>query len=96
VLGLQATLEPLPEFLKLRGDVWVLATTRTQFRNLRHLVRLHGGDLQKRAMTPEQFALACGGHLRPDSIEGVQFRPCGERVMGLVPSEFQVLVLRRG
>lgn len=94
-LGLQATLESVPELLGLRSDVWVLASNRTQFRNLRHLFRLHGGDLKKRALTPEQLAVAAGGKLRVDRIEGLQFRPCGERVMGLCPAEFKALILRK-
>ena len=94
-LGLEATLEPLPLLLGLQPDVWVLSSTRTQFRNLRYLLRSVGADLQKRALTPDQLALACAGKLRPDRIEGLQFRPVGERVMGLVPSEFQALVVRR-
>jgi SAM-dependent methyltransferase len=94
-LGLEATLEPLPQLLGLRADVWVLASTRTQFRNLRYLLRSIGADLRKRALTPDQLALVCAGRLRADRIEGLQFRPVGERVMGLVPSEFQALILRR-
>ncbi len=94
-LGLEVEVVPLPELLGLRGDVWVLSSTRTQFRNLRHLLRIHGGDLRKRALTPEQFALACGQALRPERIEGVKFQPVAERVMGLQPAEFQALIVRR-
>jgi hypothetical protein len=28
-------------------------------------------------------------------LEGLQFRPIGERVMGIVPSEFKALVLQK-
>ena len=94
-LGLQVALVPLPELIGLRADVWVLASNRTQFRNLRFLARSVGGDLKKRALTPEQLAVALGGRIRPDRLEGLQFRPAGERVMGLVPSEFKALLLHK-
>ena len=94
-LGLQASLTGLPHWIGLRPDVWVLASNRTQFRNLRFLARTVGCDLRKRALTPEQLAVALGGRLRPDRLEGLQFRPAGERVMGLVPDEFKVLVLTK-
>lgn len=93
-LGLQATLEPVPQLLGLRDDVMVLATTRTQFRNLRHLLRAHGGDLLKRALTAEQFVKGCGD-LDPRGIDGLQWSPVGRRVMGLQPPEFKALILRR-
>lgn len=94
-VGLRASLVPVPELLGLDTSVWVLASNRTQFRNLRYLLRSVGTDLPKRALTPEQFAMACAGKLRADRLEGLQFRPIGERVMGIVPSEFKALVLQR-
>lgn len=94
-LGLTAELVPVPALLGLREDVWVLASNRTQFRNLRFLLRSLGSDLPKRAMTPEQFAVHCGGKVRADKLEGLQFRPIGERVMGIVPGEFKALILHR-
>jgi len=94
-LGLTAELVPVPALLGLREDVWVLASNRTQFRNLRFLLRSLGSDLPKRAMTPEQFAVFCADKLRADKLEGLQFRPIGERVMGIVPGEFKGLVLGR-
>jgi SAM-dependent methyltransferase len=93
--GLRASLVPVPELISLDPSVWVLASNRTQFRNLRYLLRSVGCDLPKRALTPEQFSVACGGSLRADRLEGLQFRPIGERVMGIVPSEFKALVLQK-
>lgn len=93
--GLRASLVPVPELISLDPSVWVLASNRTQFRNLRFLLRSVGCDLPKRALTPEQFSIACGGSLRADRLEGLQFRPIGERVMGIVPSEFKALVLQK-
>lgn len=94
-LGLEASVEKVPDLLGMRGDVWVLGTTRTQFRNLRHLLQTFGIDLKKRALTPEQLSILCAGKLRPDRIELLQFRPVAERVMGLRPDEFKALVLRK-
>ncbi len=94
-LGMTAELVPVPSLLGLREDVWVLASNRTQFRNLRFLLRSLGSDLPKRAMTPEQFAVHCAGKVRADKLEGLQFRPIGERVMGIVPGEFKALILHR-
>ncbi len=94
-LGLEASLESVPELMSLRGDVWVLASNRTQFRNLRYLFAQLGATLAKRALTPEQLAVAAGGKLQLDRIEGLQFRPVSERVMGLHPNEFKALILRR-
>ena len=94
-VGLRASLVPVPELLGLDNSVWVLASNRTQFRNLRFLLRTLGTDLPKRALTPEQFSMACAGKIRADRLEGLQFRPIGERVMGIVPSEFKALVLQK-
>lgn len=94
-LGLEAELVPVPALLGLREEVWVLASNRTQFRNLRFLLRSVGCDLPKRALTPEQLAVHCGGKIAPERLEGVQFRPIGERVMGIVPKEFKALILRK-
>lgn len=94
-LGLQASLEPVPDLMELRGDVWVLASNRTQFRNLRYLFAQRGAKLAKRALTPEQLGVVAAGKLRLDRLEGLQFRPVGERVMGLHPAEFKALILRK-
>ncbi|MSQ83586.1 MAG: methyltransferase domain-containing protein [Myxococcales bacterium] len=94
-LGLEAELVAVPTLLGLREEVWVLASNRTQFRNLRFLLRSVGCDLPKRALTPEQLAVHCGGKIAPERLEGVQFRPIGERVMGIVPKEFKALILRK-
>lgn len=94
-LGLRAELVAVPDLIGLRQDVWVLAANRTQFRNLRFLLRSIGCDLPKRALTPEQLAQHCGGKLRPERLEGLQFRPIGERVMGIAPKEFKALVLHK-
>lgn len=55
-LGLKTQLLPVPELIELDGSQLVLASTRTQYRNLRHLLAIHGAELPKRALTPQQFA----------------------------------------
>jgi ubiquinone/menaquinone biosynthesis C-methylase UbiE len=95
-LGLDAEIVPVSDLVDLRADVTVLATTRTQFRNLRWLLAKHGVALPKRAVTPQELASRCARQgfdlLR---VEGLQWTPCGERVMGLRPAEFWALAVTK-
>ncbi|MSP92702.1 MAG: methyltransferase domain-containing protein [Myxococcales bacterium] len=94
-LGLGAHLEPVAALVGLDGAVPVLATTRTQFRNLRALLAAHGIALPKRAMTPPEFRARCRDRIDVAAIEGLHWTPAGERVMGLRPPEFLALVVTR-
>lgn len=94
-LGLKTQLLPVPELIELDGSQLVLASTRTQFRNLRHLLAIFGAEMPKRALTPQQFADICRMHLDPKRIHGLVWQPIGVRVMGIIPREFKALIVQR-
>ena len=94
-LGLEATVEELPAFIKLDGKVKVLQTTQSFFDTLRAFMAQHGVKLEKVAYTEDMFKELVGGKLELDRLEGIKFTPCGQRVLGLKPPEFKVLLLRK-
>lgn len=94
-LGLEATVEELPAFIKLDGKVKVLQTTQSFFDVLRAFLAQHGVKLEKVAYTEEMFRELVGGKLEVDRLDGLKFTPCGQRVLGLKPPEFKVLLLRK-
>ncbi|GIW71697.1 MAG: hypothetical protein KatS3mg102_1239 [Planctomycetota bacterium] len=94
-VGLQVEHTDIIEFLGMRTQVPVLATTRSHFLCLRALLQRRGVSLQKLAYSREQFEALCRERIDPGEIEGLRFLPAGERVLGLRPREFQVLILRR-
>jgi hypothetical protein len=93
--GLEARFEEVVDLLGFDGrlDVWV--TTRGQFTALRDLARRHGGVLEKRAYTRAELAAALGERLPLERLEGLRFEPLAKRVMGLAPTDFKALLLRR-
>lgn len=94
-VGLEARFEEVVDLLGFDGrlDVWV--TTRGQFTALRDLARRHGGVLEKRAYTRAELAAALGERLPLERLEGLRFEPLAKRVMGLAPTDFKALLLRR-
>lgn len=93
--GLAVEMTDVMEFLALRGDVRVLATTRTFFECLRALLDRRGISLQKLAYTEDQFRELLGGRIDAGALRGPVFKPVRERALGLHPPEFQVAILRK-
>ncbi len=83
------------ELAGMRGDIRVLATTRSYFECLRALLERRGIALQKLAYTEQQFADLCGERLDPKALHGITFRPTRDRALGLHPPEFLVAILRK-
>lgn len=93
-LGFHATLVPLPDLLPFALTLPSIASTRTYWRNLRHLASLHGATLPKIAYTPDSFADQLAPHLSADTIHAKHFHPLSERTHGLGPHDFYALILR--
>lgn len=93
-LGFHATLVPIPDLIPFNLSLPSIASTRTYWRNLRHLVGLHGATLPKIAYTPDSFADQLAPHLSAASIHAKHFHPLGERTHGLGPHDFYALILR--
>jgi SAM-dependent methyltransferase len=93
--GLSVELTDILQFLGMRGDVRVLAATRTFFECLRALLERRGVALAKLAYSEEDFRALAGGRLDPSGLRGVVFKPVRERALGLRPPEFVVAVLRK-
>jgi SAM-dependent methyltransferase len=94
-LGLEASFEEVVDLLRFNGSVEVLASTRGQFTALRDVARRHGGRVQKRAYTRGELAEALGARLPLERLEGLSFRLLARRVMGLLPTDFKALLVRR-
>lgn len=93
--GLAVEITDIMDFLAMRGDVRVLATTRTFFECLRALLSRRGVSLQKVAYTERQFRDLVDPRLAGGALEGPLFKPVRERALGLHPPEFQVAILRK-
>jgi guanosine-3',5'-bis(diphosphate) 3'-pyrophosphohydrolase len=94
-LGLEATLEELPTFIKLDGRVKALQTTQSFFDVLRAFLGEHGIKVEKIAYTEDMFRDLLQGKLELERLEGLRFAPCGQRVLGLKPPEFKALLVRK-
>jgi SAM-dependent methyltransferase len=95
-VGLAAEMTDIMDFLAMRGDVRVLATTRTFFECLRALLGRRGISLQKLAYTERAFRELVEPRLGGGTLHGPVFRPVRDRALGLHPPEFQVAILRKG
>ncbi|MCO4763067.1 MAG: class I SAM-dependent methyltransferase [Myxococcales bacterium] len=93
--GLTAEVVELPELVGLMGDASALRSTQTWWANLRALAASRDVTLDKRAWTRGMLEAVCEGKLPLDDVELLQWQPLGERTMGLVPSEFLALIIRR-
>ncbi len=94
-LGLEVERTDVMDFLGMRGDVRVLATTRSYFQSLRALHARRGVTLQKIAYTEANFRALCGDRLDPGGLHGLAFRPTRERALGLHPPDFMVATIRK-
>lgn len=94
-LGLEASVEELASLLELDGRVEVLQTTQSFFDTLRAFLATHGVRLEKVAYTRDMLRELLAGKVDLERLEGVRFSPCGQRVLGLKPPEFKVLLLRK-
>lgn len=94
-LGLEASFEEVVDLMGFVPSTEVLVTTRGQFAALRDVARRLGGRLEKRAYTRDELAAALGPRLPLARLEGLKFQPLGQRVMGLQPTDFKALLLRR-
>ena len=94
-LGLQAKVLPLPELLMLDGASQALSTTRASYAALRALFDSHGIALTKRAWLRSEIEALCAGKLDLRDVHGLQWAPLGERIMGLSPKQFWVLLAQK-
>ncbi|MCA9522975.1 MAG: SAM-dependent methyltransferase [Myxococcales bacterium] len=94
-VGFRTAFRPILQWLFSQTDLMALATTRTYFKTLTHALALRGIELRKIAYTLESFVELLGDKLDMRRIHVVDFRPLATRTMGLVPSDFKALLLRR-
>ncbi|RMG09426.1 MAG: methyltransferase domain-containing protein [Planctomycetota bacterium] len=94
-LGLEWSLVQVSEWIGLDGRVEVLQTTQSFFETLRAFLATRSVRLEKIAYTPESFAELLGDRVALRNLEGVEFGPCGRRVLGLRPQQFLGLVVRK-
>jgi len=94
-LGLQPEFEFLMDFLELDRSLRTLATTRPHLRNLQALFARHGRQLLKVAITADELRQLAAGALDYERIEALQFEKIEDRVCGLVPHHFKVLLCRK-
>lgn len=94
-LGLESSLERLPTLIELDGSVEVLHTTQSYFETLRFFLATQEVALKKIAYTREQLRELLGDKLKLEDLQGLKFGPCGQRILGLKPEEFQALIVRK-
>lgn len=94
-LGFEASLEVLPSFLAMQTRVPVLQTTQAFFETFRAFMAGFGVKLEKIAYTREMLADLAGEAVDVDRLDGLKFAPIGQRLLGLKPPEFKVLLLRK-
>jgi SAM-dependent methyltransferase len=94
-IGLSCELLPVMDLIGLKGDVRVLATTKSFFEALRALLGRRGISLQKLAYTEQAFKDLVGERIEPRRLHGLSFKPIKERALGLHPPEFLAAVLRK-
>jgi len=93
--GLTANVEFVIDLLDFDRTLQGLATTRSHFRALRALAADAGIELAKVGYTPELLAETVGDKLDLATIGELRWDKIEDRLMGLVPHEFQALVLKR-
>src|SRR5690606_12875589 len=75
----------------LRG----MATTRSYFRALGHMLAEHGIALEKIGYTEAMFEQLIAGRIARDAMGELYFDRIEDRLMGLVPHEFKAVIMRR-
>jgi SAM-dependent methyltransferase len=93
--SLEASVEFVIDLLDVDRSQQGLATTRSHFRALRALASNAGVELPKIGFTRELLAHTVAGKLDLDSVGELRFDRIEDRLMGLVPHEFKVLLARK-
>jgi protein-L-isoaspartate O-methyltransferase len=93
--GLMPNIEFVIDFLDFDRTLQGLATTRSYFRALRALASDAGVDLPKIGYTPDLLAQTVGDKIDLTAIGELRWDKIEDRLMGLAPHEFKVLVLKR-
>ncbi len=93
--GLDAGTEFVIDFLDFDRDQQGLATTRSHFRALRALAADAGVDLPKIGYTPALLERTVGDKLALDHVGELRWDKIEDRLMGLVPHEFKVLIAKK-
>ena len=62
---------------------------------MRALFDSHGIALTKRAWLRSEIEALCAGKLDLRDVHGLQWAPLGERIMGLSPKQFWVLLAQK-
>lgn len=96
-LGFETDFGYALEALEFQRELPMLATTRSQFKAMRHLFAHLGHTLERRAWSQDEFepyreSLGLGG----DTLVEVSYEPLEDRVLGLVPHSLKLLRLTRG
>lgn len=94
-LKLDAKMEFVIDLIDVDRDQRGLATTRSHFRALRALATDAGVDLPKIGYTPALLEQAAAGKLDLAHVGDLRYDRFEDRLMGLVPHEFKVLVARK-
>jgi hypothetical protein len=94
-VGLAPHFEFLMDFIKMRRDLQGMRTTRSYFKALGHLLARHGVELEKIGYTREMFDALVEGKLAAGTFGEIYFEEIENRLMGLVPHEFKLLLLTR-
>ncbi len=94
-VGFETTFEFLMDFLDMDRTLYTLATTRTYLRNLQALFARHGRRLLKLAYTREDLEALAEGALDLDRVEALHFDKIEDRICGLVPHHFKILLCHK-
>jgi len=95
-LKLTSEFDYLMEALGMQRDTKMLATTRSQYKALRHFFAAQGGVLERRAYTQEEFeGLLTQLGLGDGELQDIAYEPLEDRALGLVTHSMKVLRLSR-
>ena len=90
--GLDAEVEFVMDMIDLVRDDKGLATTRSHFRALAAMLAAEGVTLDKIGYTPALLEATLAGKVSREEIGELRWDRIEDRLMGLVPHEFKVLV----
>lgn len=94
-LGFATQYEYVIDLLDFQRTLRGMATTRSYFRALGHLLGESGVTLEKIGYTEDLFDELIAGKIDKASIGDLYFDRIEDRLMGLVPHEFKALILRK-
>lgn len=90
--GFEVEFGYLMEALDFDRERPMLASTRSHFVALRHLLAKHSLRLERRAYDQDSFiALLRAANIDPDSVHSLTYEKLEDRVLGLVPHSFKLL-----